>query len=708
VRTAPGGAWSAARRAFAPAPFLLVALLLVALPAPRPARAGESDDGAPPATDASGAPDATPDTEAPTPDETPSAPIETVTVSAEAERAVADPTAFATVIRASDYADRITTLPDLLSEAVGVQVKSLGGEFATVSIRGSSAEQVVVYLDGVPLNRALGGGVNLADIPLVQLDSIEIYRGVTPASLSMASIGGAILLHSRAPGPGDHGGASASYGSYSTAQVAASYAHGGENGDGLVAVDGATSDGDFTYLDNNGTPAEPADDVTTRRVNNAFTRAHALLRGGLTEGPARITVLADLMGRDQGVPGIDALQSPTSRLSVRRSLLSAGAEAPGLAGGRLLLRGSLQGTLYSEAFDGSSGDIGWVPRSSDHRMESTGLETGGTWILTRRQALSFMGALRLESARLDDVTSEAPPSHSEGGRRIATATIEDQISWDAGRFVLNPSLRHERYDSRFTPGTAFISSPADDLTDASTTGKIGILARLTGALALRANAGSFLRLPDLQELYGYQGSIEGNPALLPERGTNFDLGLTATTTRAHGALREGRVEGVLFETRADNLIVYEAVAPSTVQARNTGEALIRGVELSGSFAAGRFNGTLSIVHQAAVDASDTAYNGNDLPGRPRDELNAGAGLAIGRGRAAWEFTYVGANYVDRPNTEDGRLPARYLHDLSYRLPLAHRIEATLAVHNLFDDRTVDVARFPLPGRSFEGRLAWSF
>jgi hypothetical protein len=30
------------------------------------------------------------------------------------------------------------------------------------------------------------------------------------------------------------------------------------------------------------------------------------------------------------------------------------------------------------------------------------------------------------------------------------------------------------------------------------------------------------------------------------------------------------------------------------------------------------------------------------------------------------------------------------------------------VHNLFDDRTVDVARFPLPGRSFEGRLAWSF
>jgi outer membrane cobalamin receptor len=664
---------------------------------PVAARAGDADDAAPPA-------DATPDA----PGDAPSTPTETVTVSAEVDRAVADPTAFATVIRASDYADRITTLPDLLSEAVGVQVKSLGGEFATVSIRGSSAEQVVVYLDGVPLNRALGGAVNLADIPLVQLDSIEIYRGATPASLSMASIGGAILLHSRAPGPGAHGEASASYGSYATAQVAGSYAHGGENSEWLAAVDGATSDGDFTYLDNNGTPAESTDDVTARRVNNAFTRAHALLRGGLTEGPARITLLADLMGRDQGVPGIDALQSPTSHLSVRRSLLSTGAEAPGLAGGRLLLRGSLQGALYSEAFDGSSGDIGWVPRKSDHRMESTGLETGGTWILTRRQALSFMGALRLESADLDDETPEAPPSHSEGGRRIATATIEDQITWDAGRFVLNPSLRHERYDSRFTPGAASISSPADDLSDASTTGKIGFLSRLTGSLALRANAGSFLRVPDLQELYGDRGSVRGNPALLPERGVNIDLGLTATTTRAHGALREGRVEGVLFETRAENLIIYEAISPSTVQARNTGEALIRGVELSGSLVAGRFNGSLSVVHQSAVNESDTPSRGNDLAGRPRDELNAGAGLAIGRGRAAWEFTYVGANFIDRANTEDGRLPARYLHDLSYRLPLAHRIEATFAVHNLFDDQTVDVARFPLPGRSFEGRLAWSF
>jgi len=49
----------------------------------------------------------------------------------------------------------------------------------------------------VPLNRALGGSVNIADLPLGQIESIAIYRGFTPASLPASSIGGAILIETR-------------------------------------------------------------------------------------------------------------------------------------------------------------------------------------------------------------------------------------------------------------------------------------------------------------------------------------------------------------------------------------------------------------------------------------------------------------------------------------------------------------------------------
>jgi len=45
-------------------------------------------------------------------------------------------------------------LADVLSEMVGVNVEQYGGlgDFATVSVRGSSAAQVTVFLDGIPMN----------------------------------------------------------------------------------------------------------------------------------------------------------------------------------------------------------------------------------------------------------------------------------------------------------------------------------------------------------------------------------------------------------------------------------------------------------------------------------------------------------------------------------------------------------------------------
>src|SRR3989449_9009126 len=142
----------------------------------------------PPASGARAADDPTAQAEAPP---APQGPVETVEVRGAAEGPAAlDSTAFATVIRAEDFAGRVTSVPELLREAVGVQVRGLGGEYATVSIRGSTAEQVVVYLDGVPLNRALGGAVNLADLPLGQVESIEVYRGFTPAGVPAASVRG--------------------------------------------------------------------------------------------------------------------------------------------------------------------------------------------------------------------------------------------------------------------------------------------------------------------------------------------------------------------------------------------------------------------------------------------------------------------------------------------------------------------------------------
>ncbi len=643
----------------------------------------------------------------------PQGPVETVEVRDRSdETAALDPTAFATVIRAEDFAGRITTVEDLLRESVGVQVKSLGGEFATVSIRGSSAEQVIVYLDGVPLNRALGGGVNLADLPLGQVESIEIYRGFTPAALPAASIGGAVVVRTRRAGRGPAGGGRVSYGSFVTAEAAAHLSGSRGRSDYALGADATSSRGDFLHADNNGTEFEASDDTVTRRVNNDFRRTHVSGRWSLRAGErARVGLSTDLLSRDQGVPGKDANPSRTARLDDSRVLLRSDVEVPGLLGGRLLVRGAADYTLSSEAFDDSRDSVGLGGGGKcDNRIASFGQEAGLVLAAARHQAISLLASHRRETADLERRLRIGDPSDlGRVSRDTLVTTVEDQVSLAGDRVVLNPSARHERATSTFRAGPAaglVPDSPRE--VQEHTTGKVGVLVRATERLAVKGNFGRFVRLPDFTELFGNRGSVRGNPALRPERGRSADLGLTVSW-RSGAFLRQARLEGTVFETLAEDLILFVGTSPGTVLAQNVGRARVRGVELSLALGLGaRFSGSLNVTHQRAVNRSGGTADGKLLPGRPGDEASATAALALGRGQVYYGFTYVGRNFVDYLNTESRGLPARHLHDLGYRLSLPHGLKATLEIENLTDDRTFDVASFPLPGRSVHGRLAWEF
>ncbi len=641
----------------------------------------------------------------------PQGPIERVEVreNAEPRRPALDPTAFATVIRAEDFADRVTTVEELLRESVGVQVSSLGGAFATVSIRGSTAEQVVVYLDGVPLNRALGGGVNLADLPLAQIESIEVYRSFTPASLPSASIGGAIVINTRG-GSGIAGGtASATVGSFGSAEATFSYATEKDRSDFSVGVDASTSDGDFTATNGNGTQSLTGDDVQAHRTNNNFDRVHLSGRYGAAVGEKTwLRLSADLLSRRQGVAGLDNHRAENARFETSRLLLRPEFETAGLLGGLLLIRGALDYTRVREEFDDRGAELG-LAQSTDNLITSFGQEIGATIVASAHQAISLLAAHREETADLEDRLSD-PSDVGRASRDTMTFVLEDQIAMAGGRLLFNPSVRHERYDGTFRPGSA-TGAIADQSpgSDANTTGKIGVRYEVNDAFTLKGNFGSFVRLPNFLELFGNRGAVLGNPLLEPERGRSFDAGFIATRVGSDGMLRQVRLELTYFETRADNLIQFVPTGQVRVVARNTGQARIRGGELGLSLAIGpRFSGTLNATRQRAVNTSGDFADGKLLSGRPRDEVSTRMDLSLGRWNLYHAFTYVGPNFVDRQNTASKAMPARYLHDVGFHLDLGRALSAGLEIKNVGDRETFDVARFPLPGRSVVGRLIWTF
>ncbi|MDR1109101.1 MAG: TonB-dependent receptor plug domain-containing protein [Deltaproteobacteria bacterium] len=92
-------------------------------------------------------------------------------------------------------------LATLLEHVPGLFIQRVtgNGQYTTVRIRGSSAAQVNVYVDGVLQNLGNDIAVDISLIPVSQVDRIEVYRGYVPARFSGSPIGGVINVVTKKP-----------------------------------------------------------------------------------------------------------------------------------------------------------------------------------------------------------------------------------------------------------------------------------------------------------------------------------------------------------------------------------------------------------------------------------------------------------------------------------------------------------------------------
>jgi len=93
-------------------------------------------------------------------------------------------------------------LPSLLASEASFQFTQNGGRgsASNVFLRGASGMQVLVLVDGVPMNRQdTSGTVGIEHMMLDQIDHVEIVRGNVSAIYGSGAIGGVIQIFTRAP-----------------------------------------------------------------------------------------------------------------------------------------------------------------------------------------------------------------------------------------------------------------------------------------------------------------------------------------------------------------------------------------------------------------------------------------------------------------------------------------------------------------------------
>lgn len=579
-----------------------------------------------------------------------------------------DPAAAATVVEADRFAGEAKGVAELLGTAPGIAVHEYGGlgHLATVSIRGSTADGVKVLIDGLPLNTAAGGGVDLSSIPRHWIERIEVVRGAEGAYYGSGALGGVVNVVTRRAVPGSWS-ATATGGSFLTGSFGADAAGGADPWAALASASVEGSGGRFAYLFDP-TPSSPGNAEVKMRENDASLQGGGLVKASRRAGDGRIDLLAQLSGGRRELPGLPYGIPPEGSRDWQRDARAAllARHEVALASG-LTLSTELQGR-----FDRLDLDMAVLAGEVRQRDLQGGARVEAIWI---HGAGALTAGASASAERLDADGLGEPRSRPE-----LAAWASESLDLLAGRLRLAPGARVERVG----PFEGFSA-------------KLGSVLALAGPLSARASAGRSFRAPSFAELYLQQGLIEPNPSLRSEEAWSADAALVADG-------RLGFASAGAFATLYRDLIVYEPGSFRRLKPFNDGKALVRGVEIDVASAPLRPLLGLAVEVAYTLLATETlrgvdAEIGKDLPHRPRHRLYGRLALGAAGAGAHLEVHYVGDQFLDTRHFQP--IPAALSFNAGGFVRLRSRPDVRLAleVKNVLDDISLqDGFGNPLPGR----------
>ena len=596
----------------------------------------------------------------------------------------------ATVLETAGLPPGVGDLPAALERIAGATVVRQGGPgaAAVLQLRGAGGDQVLVLLDGTPINSPLTGVADLSTVDLESIARIVVIPGAQSARYGPQALGGVVVLESPVQTVATSA-ATAGMGAWSTAETSVAGSRGFGNDWSLSG--GARwrrSNGAFTY----DVPDFRGGGEATRE-NSAFSHAGGDFR--ITRrGGANTSLRAHLSDVERGSPGTIAQPSLTARQHHRRYGLSVGIESDGTTPGSSLggsVRSSIQWQRAEYADPAPPFGRAYDTRTRVRRAELA-LEvwwSGGT----APPPVDVL-ALRfgLHAARLDvesNVLSSPAVSLDELG-----AWARAGRGWELGRGVhldLGAGVRADRYES--VDGATV--SPAVEAT----------LTRARFTLDLRWGRG--FSPPGLGDLFFQEGVlVEPNPDLGPERIRGE---LTATVAQRWSlGPASGELRTTAYRADLDGMILWFP-DHRFVWSPDNYDVARRGLEIVATTDLAALGHTHSVTANAAW--SEVEYTGAVLDGQVAYRPRFTADLAVVVGLPAEITLNPSATHVGERRTVPGSplngLAAYTLLGVGIAVPfeLAGRAaRLDLALSNLLDERAALLVDYPLPGRGWSVRI----
>lgn len=560
------------------------------------------------------------------------------------------------------------TAAEALRSVPGLYVSDHGGlgGLRTVSIRGGSAAQSLVLVDGFRWNSAQNGGADLGWVPASMLGTINVERGASSARYGANAMTGTVDLVLATP-TSTMLQATSDLASFDTWRVAAS----GSAVDDDVAISAAvehyTSAGTYGYnVTIDGQPGE------LLRENADVAATSGLLK--LNAGPITMTTM--LRSSDRGVPGavVDgAVTQPRARLDdadvwsiiSARILTDPASNLTARIGGRYLDQHYQDPDATFTGLDGI--DARYLLRDATADL----IWTSTSSAVLQKATLSA-GYVDLRGEQLDP---------SVGGlavRRTMAAAYD--LQWSPTEVMFLDAAA--RFDAYSDVGNAL-------------SGALGLRWNVASDVTLRTSIGTGFRPPSFNELYFLN---YGNTNLQPERSIMASVG-GLWSPRSWLSL-----DANLFASRITDLIVSVPMSPVVTSAQNVGNAVSYGLELAARYSLldnylfGQWSYTLQRVEDRT---GRSGIDGTLIPYVPMELIAWQTWWDDGRTVASLEWNYTSYRYA-QPGAESTSLLAPY-HVVSVsagQVIRARDVVATimLRIDNLLDERYVVIRGYPMPGR----------
>ncbi len=604
----------------------------------------------------------------------------------------------------------VSNLGEAIRKVTGLDVKSYGtpGGEAAVGIRGSASAQVLVLVNGYPVNSAATGNADLSEIPLGDVERVEVVKGPTSHLYGANALGGVINVITKTPPDSLSISGDTSYGSYGT---------------GLVHVGSGGVFGELGYLLNlnlgNSDGFRDNSDYSSK--DGLLTVSYRPLEGLELKGTL------SYHGKEQGVPGPEPGEGITPKYGSGEVTSVFDRQENRNFCGNVSVEWRVSEDLKSEMIlyrenrkmDFLTRYDDWVsfpPDTLEDRFRYINNVSGG----------GIQGEFKLSpSARLTGGAEVRRNSLDSSQKVINTRTDSTTVTewnpeadeyglWIEGifeprRFVsFITGIRydhHSEYGSELSPN-------------------LGIVVHL-GQNKLRFSSGRAYRAPSFNDLYWPTG---GNPELSPEKGWSYEGGYERLISKDLYA------EVGLFNRNVRDMIAWAPTEGGIWQPQNRNRMSVIGAEAKFTADFGGFSGSISYTWTDGEQTNTEVIYSDWMTGETKtDEISRRAAfiprhqasvnlkysftpfeLAL-NGRLVGERRNYYPNYSASPavTMDEVNLPDYFVLNAKFGVDLVGGLRLCVRFDNILDKKyfeqfgnTSSDRGYPMPPRSVSGGLSF--